>query len=84
MGNPAILAGSAISLDFGVGKAVEMAGLTLAQAIELCSMQPARLVGLPDRGRLEVGAAADLILFDWDAAACKMTVTETFVLGRKV
>ncbi|MDD4890404.1 MAG: amidohydrolase family protein [Phycisphaerae bacterium] len=81
---PAIMAGSSIALDFGVGKAVQMAGLTLAEAIDLASAQPAKLVGLADRGRLDVGAVADLILFKWDAANCTMAVQETYVQGRKV
>lgn len=81
---PAIMAGSSIALDTGVGRAVEMAGLTLTQAIDLASSQPARLVGLTDRGRLEPGNVADLIVFDWDAHACKMAVRETWVQGRKV
>jgi N-acetylglucosamine-6-phosphate deacetylase len=82
--NSAILAGSSIALDFGVGKACEMAGLSLGQSIDLCTAQPARLVGLADRGRLENGAIADLIVFDWDAKACKMAVRETYVQGEKV
>ncbi len=82
--NPAILCGSAACLDLGVGNAVRMAGLSLPEAIDLSAAQPARLVGLADRGRLELGAVADLILFDWDPRACRMTVTATFVQGRRV
>ena len=81
--NPLSLAGSSIALDFAVGKAVEMAKLTLAQSIDLATVQPAKLMGFLDRGRLEAGATADLVLFTWDPTACKMTVLETFVQGRK-
>ena len=82
--HPEFLSGSAISLDMGVGRAVALAGLTLAQSIDLATIQPARLMGLADRGRLEAGAAADLVLFDWDASACQMTVRDTMVLGTKM
>jgi N-acyl-D-aspartate/D-glutamate deacylase len=44
--------------DFGV--------LPLEEAIHLLTEVPARLYGLPDRGRLAPGAAADLVLFDAD------------------
>jgi N-acetylglucosamine-6-phosphate deacetylase len=81
---PEFLSGSTISLDTGVGRAVELAGLTLAQSIDLATIQPAKLMSLADRGRLEVGAAADLVLFDWDTSACKMKVRETIVLGKKM
>ena len=78
---PGLLAGSWISLDVGVGRAVKMAGLTLGEAIDLCTIQPARLLGWPDRGRLEAGAVADLILFNWDPDACRMDVTGTILQG---
>jgi N-acyl-D-aspartate/D-glutamate deacylase len=38
--------------------------LTLPQAIHRLTGQPARLFGIRDRGRLEAGLAADLMLFD--------------------
>jgi dihydroorotase len=41
--------------------------LTLLRAIELLSWAPARLLGLP-AGQLQVGAAADLLIFDPDRA----------------
>jgi N-acetylglucosamine-6-phosphate deacetylase len=78
---PGILSGSWISLDVGVGRAVEMAGMPLAEAIDLCTVQPARLLNLADRGRLEEGAIADLILFDWDSDSCKMEVVDTILQG---
>lgn len=83
-GNPDILAGSAISLDQGVGRAVRMAGISLADAVDLCSVQPARLLGMPDRGRLAVGAIADVILFDWDPETCSFDVTDTIIRGRSI
>jgi dihydroorotase len=41
--------------------------LSLLKAIELLSWAPARLLGLP-AGRLQAGAAADLVIFDPDRA----------------
>jgi N-acetylglucosamine-6-phosphate deacetylase len=62
VGTP-FLAGAARSLPDGVACAVDMAGLTLAAALELASGNPGRIVG--DRGVLRPGSPADLILFRW-------------------
>lgn len=41
--------------------------LSLARMVELCSTRAARLFGLAQKGRLELGADADLALVDLDA-----------------
>lgn len=41
--------------------ATTIAGLSLAQAVALVTDRPARMAGLPDRGRLEVCLSADLV-----------------------
>jgi len=38
-------------------------GLPLRRVVELMSAQPARLIGLKNRGTLRVGADADVVLF---------------------
>ena len=50
------LAGSWAFLDTCIAKLVEMAGVSLADALDLASAQPRRLLGLAPR-RLEVGQA---------------------------
>ncbi|MCG3179343.1 MAG: N-acetylglucosamine-6-phosphate deacetylase [Phycisphaerae bacterium] len=83
-GNHDILAGSAISLDQGVGRAMEMAGISMGEAIDLCTVQPAMLLGMKDRGRLEEGAIADVILFNWNADQSRIEVVDTIVRGRSI
>ena len=39
-------------------------GLPLARVVSLMSLQPARLIGLQDRGMLSPGAEADIVVFD--------------------
>lgn len=41
--------------------------LAAERMVELLAATPARLFGLPDKGRIEVGADADLVVFDPDA-----------------
>lgn len=48
------------SLMFG---AVKNARLSLERMVEICCESPARILGLTGKGRIEVGADADLLLF---------------------
>ena len=57
------LAGSVVTLDRAVRVMVE-AGASRAQALTMASTVPARLLGLAGKGRLEVGADADVVLLD--------------------
>ncbi|MCS6866062.1 MAG: amidohydrolase family protein [Gemmataceae bacterium] len=59
------LAGSGHFTDTCVANCIRMAGLSLAEAIDLASAQPRRLLNLPP-ATLEVGAKADFILFEWE------------------
>lgn len=51
-----------------VAQATRKLGLSIGGAIEAATAGPARLLGLHDRGRLEPGQRADLILLDTDDA----------------
>lgn len=50
------------SMPFVIALAVRKLGLTIAEAIVATTSAPAALLGLPDRGRIAVGARADLIV----------------------
>jgi N-acetylglucosamine-6-phosphate deacetylase len=57
------LAGSGVFTDLCVGRLATMAGVTLADAIDMASLRPRELLGLPPWG-LEVDLPARLMLFD--------------------
>ncbi|HEX4612438.1 MAG TPA: amidohydrolase family protein [Urbifossiella sp.] len=59
------LAGSGHFTDVCVGNLVRDAGVTLAEAVEMASVRPRELLGLPVP-RFEVGAPADWVVFDWE------------------
>jgi N-acetylglucosamine-6-phosphate deacetylase len=61
------LAGSTLTLDVAVARAIQDVGLTPLAAIEAATAIPAQILGVDDRfGRLEPGYVADAVLFDKD------------------
>jgi len=48
----------------------ERRALSLEAAVHLITGAPAQIFGIPDRGRLAPGLAADIIVFDPDTIAC--------------
>lgn len=58
------LAGSTITLSEGVKVMVEKVGLSLEEAVRMVSLNPARTLGLYDRGVLEHGKRADIVVLD--------------------
>jgi len=57
------IAGSILTMDQALKNLLEI-GLDLEDAVRRLSLYPAEYLGLDDRGRLEVGAFADLIVLD--------------------
>jgi N-acetylglucosamine-6-phosphate deacetylase len=61
------IAGSTLTLDVAIARAVGNVGLTPLSAIEAATVIPAQILGVDDRiGRLEPGYVADAVLFDSD------------------
>jgi N-acetylglucosamine-6-phosphate deacetylase len=61
------IAGSTITLDVAIARAVHDVGLTPLAAIEAATAIPAQILEVDDRfGRLEPGYVADAVLFDMD------------------
>jgi len=80
MGTP-YLAGASRPLKEDVALAIRMAELSLADGLRLATINPGKFVG--HRGRLAVGEAADLILFDWQPGAATLEIRQTYVAGEK-
>lgn len=77
--NPAgALAGSALTMIDAV-RNVHALGVPLEQALTAATATPARLLARADLGRVQVGAAADLVVLD-----DRLDVRETLVGGRTI
>lgn len=76
------LMGSALELRRGVENVMRFAGVSLADAVDMASLNPARLLGITcQTGSIEVGQRANLILFDWDESQCAVRIITTFTNG---
>jgi len=61
------IAGSILSMDRAVANVQHFAGVTLAQAVEMATLSPARVLGCDKtKGSLAPGKDADIVLFDAD------------------
>ena len=72
------LAGSALTMDRALRNLVSL-GLDLADASNRVSRYPADYLGLADRGRLQAGAWADLVVLD-----AQLAVRRVFVEGDEI
>lgn len=60
------LAGSVLTMDLAVRNVMRFAGCDLQLAVRLATLNPAQVAALPDRGRLEAGAVADIVVLTSD------------------
>ncbi len=77
-----VLYGSASPITKGVGHIMKVTGCSLQEAIQMASTNQANLYGLDDRGVLESGKRADIILFTIDDF--KVNIKKTIVNGHVV
>lgn len=77
-----VLFGSVLPVSRGVVHIMDVTGCTLGEAIQMASTNPAELYQLNDRGKLEPGKRADIILFTKGERELK--IQKTFVAGQLV
>ncbi len=76
------LAGSAVRMNQAVAKTVELASISLHQAVTLATTNAARVGRMAGRQRgLVPGEKADLIRFSWNPDTFCLTILETIVAG---
>jgi len=76
------LYGSATTLQDGVAHFMNVTGCNLQAAIKMATFNPANLHGLTDRGTIEVGKRADLMIFTIENT--KIVIKKTIVAGKVV
>ncbi|MDT7828656.1 N-acetylglucosamine-6-phosphate deacetylase [Pricia sp. S334] len=77
-----VLAGAASPISKCVGQVMEYTGCSLKDAIQMASTNPAEFFDLNERGTIETGKRADLILFTMKDN--EMTIEQTYVKGELV
>ena len=58
------LAGSTLTMDAAFTNAINQCGITITQAVLMSSTNPAKALGLVDRGSIAVGKRADLLTYN--------------------
>ena len=76
------LAGASLPLKKGVGTMMNFTGCSLANAINMASRNVAGIYGLVDRGTLDPGKRADIIMFE--KKGNHIIIKETWVKGKRV
>ena len=74
-----VLAGSDLNMAAAVRNARDLMDLDLPSAVALATASPASFLGLGDRGHIQPGFAADLVILDDD-----LSVIETWINGRSL
>lgn len=70
-------AGSVATADKLIRVAVKEAGISVVDAVRMITETPAEIMGLAEKGRLKIGADADIVAFDGN-----INITNAFVSGR--
>lgn len=79
------LAGAAHLLDWDIPRFMDFTGYRLRETIPLCTQNPARILRTPDNyGRLEPGAPANLVMFDYEPGLDRVKVLKTIRCGKEV
>jgi N-acetylglucosamine-6-phosphate deacetylase len=77
---PNLLAGSGQMLPWGISHLAKNGLCTMTEAWEMASIRPSTFMDLPSRHGLQIGAPADLVLFDWDGN--QIRILQTYKDGR--
>jgi N-acetylglucosamine-6-phosphate deacetylase len=79
------LAGSALRMDRGVENLMRIAGLSLADAVSMATVNAARAGGVPGRmGGLSAGDRADIIQYTFNSASSTINIKTVYLSGEKV
>jgi N-acetylglucosamine-6-phosphate deacetylase len=79
------LAGSALRMHVGVGNLMRLGGLSLAEAVAMATVDPARAGRVPAReAGLAPGQRGDLVQFRFSAEAASVQIEKTYVGGALV
>jgi N-acetylglucosamine-6-phosphate deacetylase len=79
------LAGSALRMDHGIEILIRTAGLRLADAVRMATVNAAKAGKIPGRTNgLAAGDRADFVQFQYSAQTCSLKVIATWLSGRRV
>jgi N-acetylglucosamine-6-phosphate deacetylase len=79
------LAGSALRMDRGVENLMKFAGLSVGEAVQMATLNPARVAGITGRQKgIAPGERSDFVRFRYTPANQRIEVLETILDGKAV
>jgi len=79
------LAGAGHLLNWDIAHYMKFTGCSLAETINLCSVNPARVLRLKNNyGKLKVGSPANLVIFNYAKGDDALDIIKTVRMGREV
>jgi len=77
-----VLAGASYLITRGIENMMDFTDCSLGEAVNMASRNPARMLGLDDRGEIEVGKRADFVFFTLEEG--RISVQKTMLAGKVV
>ncbi len=81
--NTDIRAGSTLQMSKGIKNLCKFLDLPLEQVVKMITSNPAKMLGLYDRGKIECGLLADLVVLDQNLSVVKTIVGGNVVYNQK-
>ncbi len=79
------LAGSALRMDRGIKNLMRLGGLTLANAVRMATLNPARAARIAGRhAGLEAGERGDVVSLRYIPESCRIYIDGTWLNGKQV
>lgn len=76
------LSGSALTMDRGLNNLIKWLNMPFEQILAMATLNPAKLMNMPSKGKIDIGADADLLI--WQKENGNIQPVQTWTMGKCV